>query len=142
MLKTNITNYMTKRYGDILGLSGMQKQSQTKPILPACMAGKIALSEAEEPIKKHLSAYSADKIALPALECRYRGILSKGLLKLLPTPPQSAIFYHCASMYGPIGPFGIGSLSKTGVENQPRDLWKRRELIVRMAIPIMSRTTI
>ena len=37
-----------------------RKQTQTKPILPACMAGKIAL---------------------PALECRYRGSAAEGPIK-------------------------------------------------------------
>jgi hypothetical protein len=34
MLKMNITNYMTKRYDDNLGIPEIQKQSQTKPIEP------------------------------------------------------------------------------------------------------------
>jgi hypothetical protein len=37
----NITNYMTKRYGDILGLFGTQKQSQTNPISVSNFAAKI-----------------------------------------------------------------------------------------------------
>jgi hypothetical protein len=41
MPKTNITNYLAGRYDDILGLSGMQKQSQTNPILSASQDSKL-----------------------------------------------------------------------------------------------------
>jgi hypothetical protein len=55
--------YSAKDYDNKSDLFTMEKQSQTKPILSAYVAGKIALSTAEGPLEKHLSA-SAGKIAL------------------------------------------------------------------------------
>jgi hypothetical protein len=50
----NLTNYIISSYSNNLRLLKMEKQSQTKPILPA-VPGKIALSEVEGPIVINLS---------------------------------------------------------------------------------------
>jgi hypothetical protein len=44
--KMSLTDYKIRTYTNNLMFSTMQKQSQSKPILPACMADKIAPSEA------------------------------------------------------------------------------------------------
>ena len=44
MPKMNITDSITDSYSNNMELLTMRKQSQTKPILPAYMVGKIALS--------------------------------------------------------------------------------------------------
>jgi hypothetical protein len=46
----NLSPYKTKDYDRNLSLLKMEKQSQTNPILPAYMAGEIALSLVEGPI--------------------------------------------------------------------------------------------
>jgi hypothetical protein len=51
MLKMNITSVIAMTTNNEQPTSNSSKQSQTKPILPAYMAGKIALSVAEGPIK-------------------------------------------------------------------------------------------
>jgi hypothetical protein len=50
----NLTPCLRGDYDNKSELLPMQKQTQTKPILPA-MAGKIALSEAEGPVLRDLS---------------------------------------------------------------------------------------
>jgi hypothetical protein len=46
-----ITIVSTRDYGEKCKLDTWLKRTQTNPILPASMAGKIALSEAEGPIE-------------------------------------------------------------------------------------------
>jgi hypothetical protein len=50
MPKMLITSYITKSYDNNSRFLTMEKQTQSKPILPASMAGKIALSAVEGPV--------------------------------------------------------------------------------------------
>ncbi len=88
MQKMNTTYYIIKGYDDFSGLYEMQKQTQTKPILPALVTGKIALSVVERPLH----------FALPVLECRCRGSVAEGPIKNIYPPLLPAI--SCG------GPFG------------------------------------
>jgi hypothetical protein len=54
--KMNLTHYRTKEYDKKRGSLIMKKQSQTNPILPAYMAGKIALSAVEGPVQDQLKS--------------------------------------------------------------------------------------
>jgi hypothetical protein len=56
MPKMNITDYMISTYNNIMEFLTTQKQSQTKPNLPAIQAGKFALSLSKGPLKTLTSA--------------------------------------------------------------------------------------
>jgi hypothetical protein len=73
--KMNISPYSAMTTNNEQPTSNSSKQSQTKPNLPA-MAGKFVPSAVEGP-----HSYMAGKIALPALECRYRGSVAEGPIK-------------------------------------------------------------
>jgi hypothetical protein len=51
-----ITTISTTSYNEKLKLDTWSKRTQTNPILPAYVAGKIALSEVEGPIKTTIAA--------------------------------------------------------------------------------------
>jgi hypothetical protein len=64
-------------YSEKIKMDTWSKRTQTKPILPAYVAGKIALSEVEGPVTTNSSRLSA--IALATAEAQSRD-LSKQLL--------------------------------------------------------------
>jgi hypothetical protein len=126
MPKMNITPYLTITNNYEQRTMNFQKQSQTKPILSAYVADKIA------PLFRMPFILRG-----PVLRSFSKEVSKYSRLQMLYFF-ANPIFYHCASMYGPMAHLVI----KNQHQNQPRDLWKRRELIVRIAMPIMNRTSI
>jgi hypothetical protein len=79
----NLSPVITTTNNNELRTTNFEKQTQTKPILSAYAADKIVPSEVEGPITSTICM--ADKFAMPALECCYRGSKVEGPIKSTPS---------------------------------------------------------
>jgi hypothetical protein len=79
-----VTSVLTRNYNENPTLDTWSKQTQTKPILPAYMAGKIALSEVKGPV---VSYFEIDYISYLQGRRMVTVVPLAGLLVMESEPP-------------------------------------------------------